>query len=352
MRLDSRVLDSAARLRRSSIGALSIIGLMTIDISTHSQRVAGEESFQPHTRVELVNGRWQINGEITHPGAPAEGLLMNVRMVNAVFEDRTRPEFDPEANTDVFLRHLDDYVAHGVRAFTINLQGGFPGYEGAVCSAFEPDGSLRDPYMARVSRVIEACDRVGVVVILGCFYQRQDQILQDEAAVRAALRNAVEWVRDRGYTNVVIEIANEFNIRGFDHAILSSPDGEVELMRLVRQVAPGLLVSTSGVGDGKLPAPAAEASDYLLIHFNGTPVEAIPDRIASLRGYGKAIVCNEDDKVGRTAARALEVCVEKGASYGLMLKDRNQYAPFLFEGSRDDPVFYETLKRLTTAGSE
>ena len=37
---------------------------------------------------------------------------------------------------------------------------------------------------AALERVIEACDKYGVGVILGCFYQRQDQILADEAAVR------------------------------------------------------------------------------------------------------------------------------------------------------------------------
>jgi hypothetical protein len=77
-----------------------------------------------------------IDGRITYP-APAEGLLMNVRMVNAVFEDRSRPEFDPDANTDEFIAQIPDYVAHGVRAFTVCLQGGMPGYEGRR-SAFEP----------------------------------------------------------------------------------------------------------------------------------------------------------------------------------------------------------------------
>ena len=48
---------------------------------------------------------------------------MNVRMVNAVFEDRNRPDFDPEANTDEFIAQIPDYVAHGVRAFTLCLQG-------------------------------------------------------------------------------------------------------------------------------------------------------------------------------------------------------------------------------------
>jgi hypothetical protein len=52
---------------------------------------------------------------------------MNVRMVNAVFEDRDKPDFNAEANTERFIAAIPDYVAHGVDAFTVCLQGGMPG---------------------------------------------------------------------------------------------------------------------------------------------------------------------------------------------------------------------------------
>src|SRR3989442_14976487 len=164
---------------------------------------------QPSTRISIVDGRWHLNGAVTYPGAKAEGLLLNVRMVNATFEDRNRPAFDPEANTDAFIAQIPDYIAHGVRAFTLNLQGGMPGYEGALNSALNSDGSLRDGCMRRVGRVIAACDQHGAAVFLGCFYQRQDQVLRDETAVRAAVGNAVKWVMN-GFSNVGLEIANQF----------------------------------------------------------------------------------------------------------------------------------------------
>jgi hypothetical protein len=299
------------------------------------------------TRIAIQDGKWRLNGAVTYPGAKAEGLLMNVRMVNSTFEDRNRAEFDPDANTDRFLAVLPDYLAHGVRAFTLCLQGGMPGYEGALNSAFNPDGSLRDSYLRRVQRVIEACDRQGAAVILGCYYQRQDQVLKDEDAVRAGVVNVVNWVRRSGFRNVVIEIANEFNHAGFDHRILEQPEGQVELIQLARRTAPGLLVSTSGLGNGRLPDSVARASDFLLIHFNGTPVEQIPARIAALKKHGKPIVCNEDDKTGEVAARAAELSVENGASWGLMLNDLNQYVPFTFKGSADDPIVYRKLQELT-----
>lgn len=187
---------------------------------------------------------------------------MNVRMVNSVFEDRRRPDFNAEANTDQFLKVLPDYAAHGIRAFTICLQGGMPGYEGALNSAFEPDGCLRESYLARAERVIEAC--------------------------------------------------------------------------------------TSGLGHGRFSDALCEVADFLLIHFNGTQLDDIPARIAALRKHAKPIVCNEDDKTGQTAARAAELCVTHGASWGLMLKDVNQYFPFQFRGAADDPVVYARFRALTS----
>ncbi len=309
----------------------------------------GQDRSAPRTRVSIRAGRWFLNDEVTYRGTRAEGLLMNVRMVNAVFEDANRPEFDPEANTNEFITQIPDYMAQGVRAFTLCLQGGFPGYEGAVNSAFGPDGSLRDSYLRRVRRVIETCDRSGAVVILGCYYQRQDQVLKDEAAVRTGVVNVAKWVSESGFTNVVLEIANEFDHSGFDYRLLKTPKGMAELIGLAKQTAPALLVSASGLGHGRLPDEVARASDFLLIHFNGTRVDDIPGRIAALRKYDKPIVCNEDEKIGKAGARACELCVENGASWGFMHVEVNQHHPFTFQGAADDPEVFAAIRRLTSA---
>ena len=305
------------------------------------------DAVERKTRVAIKDGRWLLNDSVTYGGAKAEGLLMNVRMVNAVFEDAKRPGFDPDANTRRFSAAIPDYVAHGVRAFTINLQGGMPGYEGAVNSAFDAEGNLRDEYLKRVRRVIEACDRAGAVVILGCFYQRQDQALKDEAAVRAAVANVAQWIRGSGFTNVVLEIANEYGHGGFDHKLLRTAAGQVELMTLARKVHPGLLVSTSPVTSGIVPGEVARAADFVLVHFNGTKLEEIPARLKMLREFGKPVVCNEDTKTGPIGAKAAEACVTAGASWGLMLEKRNQHDPFTFGGAKDDEAVYAALRKLT-----
>jgi hypothetical protein len=313
---------------------------------------SADEKPLPRVHVAIVNNQWHIDGKVTYPGTKAEGLLMNVRMVNATFEDRndkTCPkDFDPDANTSAFIRQVPDYVAHGVRAFTLCLQGGMPGYEGAANSAFNPDGSLRENYLKRIKRVIDSCNQHGVVVILGCYYQRQDQVLADEAAVRNGVVNTVRWITDSGFTNVVLEVANEFAHKGFDHPILKTPQGEVELIALAKKTAPHLLVSTSGMGGGSLPDEVARASDFLLIHYNSTQLDDIPARIAALKKYNKPIVCNEDDKIGEAAAKAAELSVANGASWGFMHSRVNQYFPLQFHGADDDRMVYAKLKELTT----
>lgn len=337
--------------RRISAGRFTVISLVTIVIgllsSAETLALSGPEGSM-RTCVSIKDTRWYLDGRLTYPAAQAEGLLMNVRMVNVVFEDRKRSDFDAEKNTDGFIAAIPEYAAQGVRAFTVNLQGGFPGYEGAVNSAFNPDGSLRKGYLQRVKRVIHTCDRNGVVVILGCYYQRQDQILKDAQAVRAGVVNAVRWITESGFSNVVLEIANEFNHSGFDHAILKKPEGQVELIRLAKKTSPKLLVSTSGLGNGRLPDNVARASDFLLIHFNSTKLDDIPKRIQALRKYGKPIVCNEDNKHGIEAAKAAQLSVRHGASWGFMHNKINQYFPLQFRGIEDDPTVYGMLKTLTT----
>jgi hypothetical protein len=306
------------------------------------------EAVRRRTHVAIKKDQWHLNGAVTYRGAKAQGRLMNVRVVNAVFEDARRPRFDPVANTERFVQHVPEYVGHGVRAFTINLQGGMPGYEGAVNSAFDADGSLRAGYLRRVRRVIEACDREGAVVILGCFYQRQDQVLKDEGAVRTSVVNVAQWVRGCGFTNVVLEVANEFGHGGFDHRLLRTAAGQVELIGLAKKTHPGLLVSTSGLGDGTVPREVGRAADFLLVHFNGTKIEDMPARIKGLGEFGKPIVCNEDAKVGAAGARAAAVCVANGASWGLMAEKVNQHYPFAFRGAADDKAVYAAFKALTS----
>lgn len=344
---------------------LALLSVLVMIVAA-SPILAGPVDFQPQTSITITGNSFRINGELTYRNlAPqALGLLMNARMVNAVFQDEnpeTCPEgFDPEVNTSAFIASMDQYKSKGILAFTINLQGGMPGYEGALNSAFNPDGSLKQEYMHRVARVIEAADQKGMVIIVGFFYQRQDQVLRDEEAVRKAAVTAASWLRDRGYTNVLVEIANEYKISGFDHSIIQKEEGEVELMTLVRSVAPSLLVSTAGMGDARFHESLAEAADYILLHGNVSEPGEYPERIKSVTGYGKPVIFNEDwcfsdDTRGfPDAVEKMKAAFENGASWGIMNQKRNQAWPFNFtigtpgggENAREDFLLYQAMAEM------
>jgi hypothetical protein len=198
----------------------------------------------------------------------------------------------------------------GLLAMTINLQGGSPeGYSQSqpwINSAFEPGGSLRPDYLGRLKKVLNRADELGMVVIMGCFYFGQDQHLSDEAAVVRAVNNAVGWILQQGYTNVILEINNECNIQAYDHPVLG-PKRVHELIALAKNIqsADGrrLLVSTS-YGGGRLPdANVLRVADFVLLHGNGIRdpariVKMVDDTRAMNDWRPMPIVFNEDDHYG------------------------------------------------------
>jgi hypothetical protein len=251
----------------------------------------------------------------TWGGQQIEGLLLNSRMVQATFDDlnpdtRARwayPDtgaWDPERNVSEFISALPEYRRHGLQAVTVNFQGGSPeGYSRDQPwdnSAFTPDGALRLEYAQRMQRVIEAADASGLAVIIGYFYQGQDERLADEAAVLRAVDAATDFLLDGGFSNVLVEINNECDTR-YEHAVLQPPRVHELIARVQARAHGQLLVSTSYRGRGRVPdETVAQVADFLLVHGNATAdpelIAAQVDATRSLAGFrGQPIVFNEDD---------------------------------------------------------
>jgi len=348
------------------------------------------------TEVSIQGEAFHINGVPTYQGRTfngrkIEGLLMNSRMVQGIFEDRN-PEtagrwvypdtgvYDPDRNTREFIAAMPSWAQHGVLCFTICLQGGSPG-QGAFAggarggrggrgggggrgraggaagaaaagaaagaaaptpaagatagaagaprgagpgpagrgpagptlenTAFSPDGSLRPEYMARLERILNRADELGMVAIVTYFYFGQDQRLTDEAAVKRGVVNATNWILDRGYRNVMVEINNECDL-SYDHEILKA-ERVHELIELVKGMTRGgrrLLVTTSWPGpnantfrehpDTPATSNVARVSDFTLIHGNGTTNETLMKQIVATRGLAgfkanvQPVMINED----------------------------------------------------------
>jgi hypothetical protein len=274
------------------------------------------------THVTIVGDAFHINGRPTYEGRTwkgkkIEGLLLNSRMVQATFNDRN-PEtqklwayadtgkWDADRNLNEFLAAMPEWRKHGLLGITLNLQGGSPqGYSKDQPwhnSAIDENGDLRPDDMARVKAVLDKADELGMVVILGYFYFGQDERVKDEKAVIKAVDNATEWLLKQGYTNVLVEVNNECNVKKYDHDILK-PDRVHELIERVRKSEKGgrrLLVGTS-YGGGAVPKEnVVHASDFLLMHGNGVKDPArISEMVRQARavpGYRPMpILFNEDD---------------------------------------------------------
>jgi hypothetical protein len=273
------------------------------------------------TEVSIRGDAFLVNGEPTYKGRTwqgkkVEGLLLNSRMVQGIFDDlnpATRGQWaypdtrtwDPDRNTREFVAAMPKWRKHGLLAFTINLQGGSPtGYSKDQPwhnSAIAPDGSLRPAYMARLEKILDRADELGMVVILGLFYFGQDQRLTDEDAVKRAVDNALDWLSDKGYRNVLVEVNNECNVR-YDHAILK-PDRVHELIDRVkaRQRNGRRFLAGTSYGGGKVPEPnVVKSSDFLLMHGNGVKdparIAAMVRQARKVEGYRPMpILFNEDD---------------------------------------------------------
>jgi hypothetical protein len=216
------------------------------------------------TTVSIEKQAFLINGEPTHKGRmfngmKIEGLLLNARLVQGIFDDlspRTREmwkypngaAFDAQRNTREFVAAMPLWRKHGLISFTINLQGGSPqGYSKDQPwhnSAFTEAGELRPAYMERLEKILDRADELGMAPIVGYFYFGQAHRFADEAAVIRATEKATDWLLEKGYRNVLIEIANESNHERYPQII--KPQRGDELMKRVRERSQGKVKNPAG----------------------------------------------------------------------------------------------------------
>ncbi|MCL4401233.1 MAG: hypothetical protein M1436_01025, partial [Acidobacteria bacterium] len=357
--------------------------------------------FSQTTVVGIRGSQFTINGHPTYTGASGfpgadtnlTGTLLNVRAVQALFDDANYPgsgsrahpyssntmgavafdypdgKWDPERNTREFIDALPSWRRCGLLAFTVNLQGGGPtdgnyGERGPAQphdnSGFDPEGNLKPAYAKRLEKVIAAADRLGMVAIVGFFYQGEDErvkITPDERYVRAALTNGIEFLKSLPHRNILVEINNETSVRGYSHPMLQ-PDGAVEAVRLARKVAAGRLpVSMSWSGGiqpkGSRGDQAIRAVDYVMFHTNGKTPEEVHESINAMRrwaGYDRPLLINEDG----VSTFNLHAAVEERTGWGYYDQGWNNY----LDGFQSPPtnwkistpvkwLFFEQVARLT-----
>ncbi len=334
------------------------------------------------TEVSIRGDMFLIDGKPTYAGRTwqghkVEGLMLNSRMVQAIWDDRN-PEtrslwkypdtnsWDPDRNTREFLAALAEYRNHGLLAVSLNMQEGNPhGYQNDQpwrSSGYTDDGVPRPEYLVRLGKILDRTDQLGMVVILGLFYFGQDQTLKGEKEILHATDAMADWVLGHGYRNVLIEADNETNVAKYDHEILK-PARIHELIERVKshtQNGRRLLVSTS-YGGGAIPREnVVRAADFLLIHGNGvTDPEKIAEMVRKTRavaGYHPMpILFNEDDHFNfEKPLNNFVAAIGEYASWGYFdpgagnYKDGYQYPPVNWGiNTETKRAFFFKVKEIT-----
>ncbi|MDP2999558.1 MAG: hypothetical protein Q8N47_18860 [Bryobacterales bacterium] len=342
-----------------------------------------------------INGRPTYTADAGFPNADPNliGTLLNVRAVQGIFDDanypaqggRSKPyssntmgavafeypggKWDAERNVDEFVQGLEDWRRAGLLAFTVNLQGGGPtdGNYGENVpmqphhnSGFDSEGNLKSAYGKRIEKVLAAADRLGMVAIVGFFYQGSDEriaIVSNDENVRRAVVNGVRFLKSLPYRNVLIEINNETSVGGYSHPLLQ-PDGIYELVALAKaEAGKDFPVSMSWSGGimprGSRGDRALRMVDYVMFHTNGRAPEEVHTDIQAMRkwlGYERPVLINEDG----VSTFNLHAAVQERVGWGYYDQGWNNYR----DGFQSPPtnwristpvkwLFFEQVARLT-----
>ncbi|MDP9222553.1 MAG: glycoside hydrolase family 5 protein [Actinomycetota bacterium] len=350
-----------------SVAILAILTTTTLTATTSSVAMSSAASaFQAQTAISLSGRLFAINGHPTYRGTAARGLLLNTRMVQAVFDD-ANPDttwqweypdthvWDPQRNTDEFVAMLPRYAAKGVNMVTVGLQGGNPdplrgtsdSIHPEIVTGFEPDGSLDPAWLGRLDQVIRAADALGMIVDLSLFYRFQDQWVTTDAGVVNAVDNITDWLVNGGYTNVMMEVCNECNVGGFDHDNLS-PDNVWQLIKEVQDRSNGRILTSASFGRVNSPVPESviAQADFITVHCDQKTRDemlGMLDQIRSTDAYQaapKPIVANEC----ATDLWKMDLAIAHKVSWGYFDQGANDYV----DGFQSPPVNWRintSLKR-------
>ena len=326
-----------------------------------------------NTKYQIVNGDFYINGEKTYAelsdsNPNVHGLLFNARFIQGVFEDKNPSNktkydrfgtvFSPEKNTEELINALPEWYDKGIRAITVGLQGGGPIYtyeDWSVIDSgcFSKDGKEMDKgYCNRLEKLIQACDDLGILVIVSILYQAQSHLFEDGVAIGEAVKTACTFLKNLPFENIIIEVANEQDVGDFSkHPLVSSGEGMGTLLRLAKVWSDNRFAVGSSGGGGSWKKEIVDNSDVILVHGNGLRRREYYDFIRSIQEYepNKPIVCNEDSQM----FSQLAVCEATHTSWGYYNNMTKQEPPTDWSITKgEDGFFANRLEQLINGKNE
>ncbi len=130
-----------------------------------------------------------------------EFKVIGLRCSNALMTDTT---------TDDLIAQLDLYKSYGMNTVSVFFMGSRFG----DVKGYRPDASLDPVYAGRMARIIEAADKRGMIVIVGCLYWSTSRAKEDlnhwtQVEANRAVANTVKWLAKNNYRNVIVDPDNE-----------------------------------------------------------------------------------------------------------------------------------------------
>ncbi len=307
------------------------------------------------------HGEWKLTYSEGRYRGKARGKLMMLRAAQGLFADEHTPPpgFNADHNTNELIAALDLYKEHGLLGISVSLQGAEAGYaktsgdgsgSGAsvgaeqkrpLVSAFLPDGSLKRDWMDRLERLLTAADKRNMVVCLIYFDPGQDQVFESDEAIITAAHNITDWLIAKDFRNVVIDVANEWDLNNGDdweHGRFI-PENIAGLVNEVRErfhdAAFTLPIGASTSGVMTYPASLAQWCDVVLIHGDGRSPQEKVALIQPLKETPRPVWMIEDDNglkstkenLSREEA-SLEAVFQATAGWGYMPWSQAEQYPF------------------------
>ena len=123
---------------------------------------------------------------------------------------RTSNALVSDAAANQLIDALDQYKKFGVNTISVFFMGSRFG----DVKGFRPDATIDADCARRMSRIIEAADQRGMIVIVGCFYWSTSKAKEELAPwkqndANTAIANTVRWLKQRDYRNVILDPDNE-----------------------------------------------------------------------------------------------------------------------------------------------
>lgn len=245
-----------------------------------SEGYAGDYVFTVRNEKTYLNGQ--------------EFLVKGLRCSNALISDET---------TDELIANLDTFARYGVNTVSVFFMGSRFG----DVKGYREDASLNPPYARRMGRIIEAADKCGMVVLVGCLYWSTSKAKWEswtQAEANLAIFNTVRWLKEHNYRNVFIDVDNEgmaLRAKGFDNR---------KMVIAGKAVDPTFVIATNFSGE---PPPEANLGIHHSKKVVGKPYiqsEATPSnapgnywgKYSKVDGYYNYInigLYNEDMKINQ-----------------------------------------------------